>query len=61
MIATVRFPLGDSFGGVGGLRFVASQDIDRNDMLLGVAREFLSVLDGTPVQTCAIADGVGVL
>jgi len=34
---------------------------DRNDMFLGVDREFLGVLDGAAVKTCAIQDGVKVL
>ncbi len=34
---------------------------ERNDMFQGVVREFLGVLDGKPVQTCSIDDGVGVL
>jgi predicted dehydrogenase len=34
---------------------------ERNDMFVAVAREFLEVLDGRPVRTCTIADGVQVL
>lgn len=34
---------------------------ERNDMFVGVAREFLAVLDGAPVETCAIQDGTDVL
>lgn len=34
---------------------------DRNDMFLGVAKEFLEVLDGKAVKTCTIDDGVRVL
>jgi predicted dehydrogenase len=33
----------------------------RNDMFVDVAKEFLSVVDGAPVNSCTIADGVGVL
>jgi len=36
-------------------------DCDRNDMFLGVDREFLEVLDGAPIKTCNIQDGVRVL
>ncbi|GAF86340.1 unnamed protein product, partial [marine sediment metagenome] len=34
---------------------------ERNDMFLGVAQEFLRVLEGAPVETCSIQDGVRVL
>ena len=34
---------------------------DRNDMFMGVDREFLEVLKGGQVSTCTIADGVDVL
>jgi predicted dehydrogenase len=34
---------------------------DRNDMFVEVAKEFLNVLSGGPVQTCTIDDGVRVL
>lgn len=34
---------------------------ERNDMFLGVAREFLAVLDGNPVRTCGLSDGVRVM
>lgn len=34
---------------------------ERNDMFLGVDREFLEVLDGAAVKTCTIQDGVKVL
>jgi predicted dehydrogenase len=30
-------------------------------MFLGVAREFLALLDGAPAATCTIADGLGVM
>ncbi|MFP6774500.1 MAG: Gfo/Idh/MocA family oxidoreductase [Alphaproteobacteria bacterium] len=36
-------------------------DCERNDMFLGVAREFLALLDGAPAATCTIADGLGVM
>jgi predicted dehydrogenase len=36
-------------------------DCERNDMFLGVDREFLEVLGGAPVKTCTIQDGVKVL
>jgi predicted dehydrogenase len=41
----------------------AHQDFggERNDMFVEVAREFLAVLDGAPVETCTIADGTDVL
>ncbi len=36
--------------------------IERNDMFLGVAREFLKLINGTlPAQTCTLADGVKTL
>ena len=41
--------MGQDFGG------------ERNDMFVGVAREFLAVLDGAAVETCTIADGTDVL
>jgi predicted dehydrogenase len=34
---------------------------ERNEMFVAVAREFLEVLDGRPVRTCTIADGVQVM
>ncbi|MHB8066492.1 MAG: Gfo/Idh/MocA family protein [Desulfobaccales bacterium] len=34
---------------------------ERNDMFVGVAREFLEVLQGKPARTCTINDGVKVL
>ena len=34
---------------------------ERNDMFLSADREFLDVLDGKPVKTCTIQDGVRVL
>jgi predicted dehydrogenase len=34
---------------------------ERNDMFVAVAREFLRVLDGAPVATCTLAEGVQVL
>ena len=36
-------------------------DCDRNDMFLGADREFVEVLDGAPVKTCSIRDGVRAL
>lgn len=36
-------------------------ECERNDMFLGVDKEFLDVLNGTPVTTCHIQDGVRVL
>lgn len=40
---------------------VQEYDCERNDMFLGVDREFLDILNGSPVETCAIEDGVKVL
>lgn len=40
---------------------VTAYDCERNDMFVGVAKEFLAVLDGAPVATCTIEDGVNVL
>lgn len=34
---------------------------ERNDMFVAVAREFLATLDGAPVTTCRLEDGVKVL
>ena len=34
---------------------------ERNDMFVGVAKEFLSIIAGQPDQTCTIDDGVRVL
>jgi predicted dehydrogenase len=34
---------------------------ERNDMFVAVAREFLATLDGAPVTTCTLDDGVRVL
>jgi predicted dehydrogenase len=34
---------------------------ERNDMFAGVAAEFLSVLEGSAVETCTLGDGVAVL
>lgn len=36
-------------------------DCERNDMFMGVAEEYLAVLGGAPVSTCAIADGLDVM
>ncbi len=36
-------------------------DCERNDMFMGVAEEYLAVLGGAPVGTCAIADGLDVM
>ena len=36
-------------------------DCERNDMFLGVAREYLAVLGGAPVRTCSIEDGLSVM
>jgi len=36
-------------------------ECDRNDMFLGVDREFLDILDGGSVKTCTIKDGIRVL
>lgn len=36
-------------------------DCERNDMFVAVAREFLATLDGSPVTTCRLDDGVKVL
>ncbi len=38
-----------------------SFDCERNDMFLGVAQEYLALLDGKPVETCTIDDGLGVM
>ena len=40
---------------------IEESDYDRNDMFVGVAREFLSLLTGHSNQTCTIEDGVKVL
>lgn len=34
---------------------------ERNDMFVAVAKEFLDTIDGAPVKTCKIEDGVNVL
>ena len=36
-------------------------DCERNDMFVEVAKEFLSIINGTEVKTCSINDGVRVL
>ena len=36
-------------------------DCERNDMFMGVAREFLQVIAGQPARTCTVDDGVRVL
>lgn len=36
-------------------------DCERNDMFIGVAKEFLDVIEGVPIATCTIQDGVNVL
>jgi len=36
-------------------------DCERNDMFMGVDREFLEIIDGEQVRTCSIDDGVKVL
>lgn len=36
-------------------------DCERNDMFMAVAAEYLAVLDGGPVKTCGIHDGLGVM
>ena len=36
-------------------------DYDRNEMFIEVAKEFLNVLSGKSVETCAIDDGIRVL
>jgi len=40
---------------------VQTYDCERNDMFVGVAKEFLSVIAGAPVTTCKLADGLNVL
>jgi len=35
--------------------------VERNDMFLDTAREFLGVIDGSPVRTCTIGEGIDVL
>lgn len=35
--------------------------LERNDMFLAVAREFISVLEGAAVQSCSLADGIRVM
>lgn len=34
---------------------------ERNDMFMGVAREFLDLLAGRPIKTCSLADGIAVM
>jgi predicted dehydrogenase len=34
---------------------------ERNDMFVAVAKEFLAAIDGAPVKTCNLDDGVNVL
>ncbi|MCK9631763.1 MAG: Gfo/Idh/MocA family oxidoreductase [Methanoregula sp.] len=34
---------------------------DRNDMFMSVAREFLDVVNGAPIRTCTLDDGVRVM
>jgi len=36
-------------------------ECERNDMFALVAREFLDVIDGNPVRTCTLQDGVNVM
>ena len=36
-------------------------DCERNDMFVEAGKEFLRVLDGAPVGTCALEDGIAVL
>ena len=36
-------------------------DGERNDMFMGVAREFLALLDGNATPTCTLADGLNVM
>lgn len=36
-------------------------DCERNDMFVGVAKEFLDVIGGAAVTTCKVSDGVNVL
>ena len=36
-------------------------ECERNDMFVGVAEEYLAVLNGAPVSTCGIDDGLGVM
>lgn len=36
-------------------------DHDRNDMFMGVAREFLALLNGSPATTCTLDQGVEVM
>ena len=36
-------------------------DCERNDMFMGVAREFLALLDGDARPTCTLADGLNVM
>ena len=36
-------------------------DCERNDMFMGVAREYLALLDGHGATTCTIDDGLGVM
>lgn len=36
-------------------------DCERNDMFMGVAREFLALLDGNATPTCTLADGLNVM
>ena len=34
---------------------------ERNDMFMNVGKEYLDVLEGKPVQTCTLEDGIKVL
>jgi len=36
-------------------------ECERNDMFLGVAGEYLALVNGAPVATCTIDDGLGVM
>ena len=40
---------------------ISRYDYERNEMFLRVDREFLDVLDGSPIKTCTINDGIRVL
>jgi len=47
--------------GMEGWPVIEEFTCERNDMFVAVAEEFLAVLDGQGVQTCALADGLAVL
>lgn len=48
-------------GEIEGWSEVHDFDCERNDMFVAVAKEFLDVLNGQPVETCTLEDGLAVL